>query len=198
MAPMILRRFMERQLREPSRQDPYRGELKPSGNPHCSTCHAVNIRGKWLPEKDAVRELRKLRQRAGRATMCPACRQMQEHYAMGVIELHGDRWKDRSDQVFETIEHTEQIARARNDQERVLWSRTYRGVTKVYVSLPELARMIGRTLQRSFKGKTEYVGSTEEPYIRVVWNSDIKPTERAFKSGHDAHRSRHWRGRGAR
>jgi NMD protein affecting ribosome stability and mRNA decay len=189
---------MERQLREPNRQDPYRGDTKPPSNPFCATCHAVNVRGKWLPEKDAARELKKLKQSPGRSTHCPACRQMQEHYAMGVIELHGDRWKDKSEQVFETIEHTEQIARARNDQERVLWSRTFRGVTKIYVTLPELARMIGRTLQRAFKGKTEYVGSTEEPYIRVVWHSDLKSTENVVKSKRDLHRSRHWRGRGAR
>lgn len=116
---------------------------------------------------------------------------------MGVIEFRGEKWKEQADQVLETVERTEEIARARNDQERLLWSRTYRGVTKIYVSLPELARQVGRTLQRTFKGKVEYVRSTEEPYLRVVWNSDQAATRSPRKKAPEI-RSRKWRGRGAR
>ncbi len=104
---------------------------------------------------------------------------------MGVVEIHGEAWKDKAPLVAETILNTEKILRSRNDQERILWSRTYRNVTKYYVTLPELARQIGRTLGRSFKGKVEYRHSTEEPYLRVIWHSDsgktLRPSSRKRK-----------------
>ncbi|MEK6705564.1 MAG: hypothetical protein AABZ06_07230 [Bdellovibrionota bacterium] len=88
------------------------------------------------------------------------------------MELHGQRWRKKSDLVFQTINKTEHIERIRNDQERILWLGSNRQVTKIYVSLPELARHIGRELEKSFKGKTEFTSSNEEPYLRVVWDSD--------------------------
>ena len=103
---------------------------------------------------------------------CPACRQLEDHFAMGVVELHGELWKTKRDLVLNTIYNTEGVARFRNDQERILWLHESEPVTKVYVSLPELARQVGRQLQKSFHGKTMYHRSTEEPFLRVIWNSD--------------------------
>jgi hypothetical protein len=67
------------------------------------------------------------------------------------------------------VRNTEAIARHRNDQERILWVQELKTMTKVYVALPELARKIGRELEKSFQGYTEYSRSTEEAYLRVRW-----------------------------
>lgn len=116
---------------------------------------------------------------------------------MGVVELHGETLKEKKQNILETIANTENIARSRNDQERILWTRTYRGVTKVYVTLPELARHIGRELQKSFKGKTEYHRSTEEPYLRVIWRTESRSALGTPRIGRrKLNRSRAWRGRG--
>ncbi len=160
----------QRNLAEPRRHDPYRTTSKPKGTPQCAVCRSVSVRGRWIPERNLTTSPNE--RTSGKKTLCPACQQERDKYAGGVIELHGTTWSGHQKQVYETISNTEEIARSRNDQMRVLWTRTYRGVTKIYVTLPELARHIGRTLQKSFKGVTEYHGSSEEPYRRVIWNSD--------------------------
>ena len=169
-----LARTVHHQTREQARQDPYRSQTKP-GVARCPACSAVNYRGKWLSLEQAQDRLPEIPPESkNHGVMCPACRQSKDRYAMGVVELHGDKWRQKSSLVFQTIGRTEAIERSRNDQERVLWSRTFRGITKIYVSLPELARHIGRQLKRSFKGAVEYHRSSEEPYLRVVWHSDAK------------------------
>jgi hypothetical protein len=198
MAPLTLRRKIEQQYVEPRRKDPYRSDKKYAGNPRCPSCYAIFVRGKWLPEARAAALLDFKRAQLGRleTITCPACLQLRDHYAMSVVELHGERWKQNSKNVFSTVEKSESIARLRNDQQRILWSLSHDGITRIYVTLPELARHIGRTLARSFKGKTKIHRSSEEPWVRVIWNSDAPLYRKSLlKRGT---KSRHARGRGSR
>lgn len=173
----------QRLTREPRRQDAYRTKDKSRSGSQCIQCGAVTIRGRWYPAKEALahstagrkRKVSGHRNRHAQKRaedLCPACRQLKEHHASGVVEIQGERWKEFGDQIEETIFNTEEIARVRNDQHRILWTRTTRNTAKYYVTLPELARQIGRVLNRAFKGKVEYRRSTEEPFLRVVWDSD--------------------------
>lgn len=172
----------QRLTREPRRQDPYRTKDKSRAGSQCRNCGVINVRGRWYPPEEVhprgsrkrkVSEHRnKHAKTGGTDDLCPACRQLKERYASGVVEIHGTRWKELAEQIDETIRNTERIARVRNDQHRILWTRQWRNTMKYYVTLPELARQIGRTLNRSFKGVVEYERSTEEPYLRVVWDSD--------------------------
>lgn len=156
---------------EPRRQTPYRTELKTS-LARCPSCHGVSLRGHWLSEAQAKKRIAKETIIGTAGMACPACRQKKDRYAEGVVELHGTKWRKNSEMIFQTIGNTEAIERSRNDQGRVLWSRSAKDVTRIYVSLPQLARHIGRQLKRTFKGKVEYRRSSEEPYLRVVWDSD--------------------------
>jgi NMD protein affecting ribosome stability and mRNA decay len=165
------------------RVNPYRDSTKPADQPQCRKCGAINIRGNWLPEKK--------KQPLNNKTICPACLQQQQQYAMGVVELHGQAWQKQRDDVWRTILKTEEVARSKNDQQRLIGTRDFRGITKVYVTLPQLARHVRRELGKSFKGgKVEYHLSEHEPYLRVIWKSD--PPERR-----QIQKSRHWRKRGS-
>ena len=183
-----LRPLRAHQLRESARSDPYRSQSKPGGRVLCPVCGAISLKGRWVPA--TRKSIRSLPDGELKRTACPACLQKKQRFAQGVVELRGESWKENRDQVERTISNSEKIARSRNDQERVLWTGGSRGIMKVYVSLPELARRIGRELEKSFHGEAEYVHSTEEPYLRVRWWSDGVP-EKA-----ESHRSRAFRGRG--
>lgn len=166
------RRKYIHQFKETARQDPYRQKSKPRGTPRCPSCGSFSIQGRWLSSSQIKgfhsSELLTLELK------CPACKQLEDRYAMGVVELRGESWKTKKDLIMNTIRNTEGIARYRNDQERVLWINEWENVTKIYVALPELARHIGRELERSFHGSAEYERSTEEPYLRVRWWSDLR------------------------
>lgn len=166
-----VRRPNVHQFKESARQDPYRSQSKPRGTPQCPVCESVSIQGRWVSSRQ-MRTLSPSVLVTGELK-CPACRQLEDRFASGVIELTGENWKKNKEMVMNTINNTQEIARNRNDQERVLWIKDTGEVTKVYVSLPELARQIGRELERSFQGKSEYKQSTSEPYLRVRWHSDL-------------------------
>lgn len=189
--------------------------MKPSQHPQCPTCRGINVRGKWYSEKEGLKRVRtdlmKKAEKAGRPgrrfslpelaqEACPACLQLRDHYAGGVVELHGDRWKENQDVIDHTIHNTEKLARLRNDQERLLWVRVNRGVAKYYVTLPDLARQIATVLEKTFKGKAEFHRSTEEAYLRIVWKSDfLSPRQRGTRSTttrNKLHKSRKLRNRG--
>jgi hypothetical protein len=181
---------------EPHRQDPYRTQTKPKGTPQCSECHAYSIQGRWVQKDRALENFLDhiiSHKNSQTTTICPACRELQDHYAGSVVELHGEAWKEKSDQIFQTIGRSEEIARARNDQERILWTEDRHGIMKIFVTLPELARQIGHVLKQTFKGHAEYRRSTEEPFLRVLWTmepSPLKKTRRMLR------KSKHLRNRG--
>ncbi len=168
MTKPLSRRTYTHQFREPKRTDPNRSQTKAAGTPQCPVCASVSIRGRWVAEKRLERgtpisgELK-----------CPACRQLEQSFALGVVECHGETWKEMEEEVENTVKNTEKIARNRNDQQRVLWIKKLKNVMKIYVTLPELARSIGRQLEKSIHGVAEYEHSSEEPYLRVRWWSDL-------------------------
>lgn len=178
--------------RKPFTRDAYRSDTKPAQRPVCKICGAINIRGSWVASNGAE----KIPNGNVSKTTCPACQQQRDQYAEAVVELHGDTWQKKRDDVWRTILKTEEIARSKNDQQRLISTRNFRGITKVYVTLPQLARHLGRVLGKSFKGgKVEYHLSSHEPFLRVIWKSDPPElTERRKLKN----RSHQWRHRGAR
>ena len=158
-------------FKEPARTDSYRSDKKSKGPSQCPQCKAVQIKGRWNPIKKAT-----FTQAVGLISnrlLCPACQQFNDRYALGVIELSGTEFQSKKQEVLGNLKNVELIARQRNDQHRILWVLDSPDKTKVYVTLPELARSMGRSLEKSFHGKTLYARSTEEPFLRVRWRSDI-------------------------
>src|SRR4051794_7213479 len=122
MGKSILRRKQMHPLKEPAaRVDPYRSRCKVIGTPSCPECGSVSFRGRWVEAKQF--KLTKPLVPVAGELKCPACRQRGDHFALGVVEIRGDRWKAKSDLVNQTIQNTEKIARVRNDQERILWTK---------------------------------------------------------------------------
>jgi hypothetical protein len=194
----ILRTRARLRVPQQRRADPYRSDMKVAGHPKCASCAAVFTRGKWFSQTQALRKKVPVDSYgSSRTEVCPACRQLKDHYALGVVEL---RLEDRGSlpRILRTLTNSERIQRARNDQERILWTGTAGDTTRIYTTLPELARTLGRVLERTFKGRVEYVRSGKEPFLFVIWEEGAAPRYRTLRKDHlTEHRSRRWRGRGA-
>lgn len=199
-------RRVTRQAKEPRQKDPYRNQAKMAGLPECPKCGAVNHKGGWVSRSKMNGHYNEASGKKSKV-LCPACKQLKEKYAMGVVEIYGTTFRTKKKAVLSTIQKTEKIVRARNDQGRILWTKDAEDTFKVYVSIPELARHIGRELEKSFKGTTEYSRSTEEPYLRVRWWSDdetvahepgapLRNKKKKVTSEKERPRSRSFRGRG--
>jgi hypothetical protein len=171
MKNINIQRKYKHAFKETARQNPYRSSSKPKNSPFCVICRSVSVRGRWLSPQQFEKLGKPIE--AQEESKCPACRQKEDQFALGVVELRGETWKENSESVLNNIRNTEAIARYRNDQERILWLKELKTMTKVYVALPELARQIGRELEKSFQGYVEYSHSSEEPYLRVRWWSDL-------------------------
>ncbi len=180
MKTIIPRLRYKHPFKERARQDPYRSSNKPKDHPQCPSCHSVSVKGRWL----SPLQFSKIRANAevSQELKCPACCQKDDQFALGVVEIRGQSWRRNQEELMNALRNTEAIARSRNDQERILWVRELKTVTKVYVALPELARQMGRVLENSFQGFTEFLHSSEEPYLRVRWWSDL--THMKHRPGH--------------
>ena len=113
------RRNILHQFREAARANPYRSQIKPKGTPKCPSCKAVSIRGRWVSPSQ-VQALNPTVLVTGELK-CPACRQTEDHFALGVVEVFGEKWQKKRELVSNTIKNTEAVVRHRNDQERILW-----------------------------------------------------------------------------
>ena len=182
------RRTITHTFKETSRVDPYRSQCKPPGVMHCPDCQSTYVRGRWLspqrpkparrsnstaPETTLSSSRSSSAAKGTTPKICPACKQSKDHYALGVLEIQGKKWEEKKDLILNTLKQSEARARFRNDQQRILWTQSFKNITKIYVSLPELARRMGRQLEKSFQGVAEYIRSSEEPYLRVRWWSDL-------------------------
>ena len=208
-----------KQSKEPRQKNPYRNQSKPAGFPQCPTCKSVNLKGNWIALEKYKERLNGSAPKGTESKpklLCPACKQLKEKYAMGVIELYGENFSKNKKTIMNMIGRTEKIARSRNDQSRILWTKDgmdgkaetdEKAPFKVYVSLPDLARHIGRELEKSFKGSTEYTKTPGEQYIRVKWWSDLQTAahepgaplrqkKKRLASETEKPRSRSFRGRG--
>jgi hypothetical protein len=172
MANLFARRKQLNGLKEPQTQaDPYRSQTKPKGIIGCPVCKSVSVNGRWASEIKKTKSQPTLLVTSKKK--CPACKQLEDHYALAVVELHGVTWHEKEDQIFNTIRNSATIARKRNDQARILWIESTKDGTKVHVTLPELARHLGRELERSFKGTTDYIQTPQDNFTRVKWWSDL-------------------------
>jgi hypothetical protein len=135
----------------------------------CAGCGAVFHRKTW--RRSRRRTLAALRQEAP-LLVCPACRQMAEHRALGQVRLEGTYVERHAAEIRRRILNA--AARARRTQpERRLLGLEMRGpVWEVLTTSQKLAHRLGRELQKAFGGTVSYAWSDRDGSLLAVWRRD--------------------------
>lgn len=161
-----MRRQMQRldRLIKDSRHDVYRVKGKLKNGTQCERCGACYINGRWTWE-DSKEVKRKI--------VCAACRRIEDGYPAGYIEIKGEFYRLRREEIMNMIRNVEQQHKAGHPMERIL--RVVEGSNNcamVETTGVRLARRIGETLQRAYQGDYDFQYNKNDDRIRVYWQRD--------------------------
>lgn len=142
--------------------DTYKAGKKIAEPSVCSVCGAVYTGGRWtwleLPE-EAVKVL------------CPACLRIADDYPAGYVEMKGDFFEQRRDEIFNLVHNEEKMEKGEHPMERVMAIKPEIDHTLITTTGVHMARRIGEAVARAYQGDLDFTYGDNEQTIRVQWVS---------------------------
>ncbi|MDI6840797.1 MAG: BCAM0308 family protein [bacterium] len=150
--------------------DPYaliRGYKEPTV---CPNCGLVFHEKKWIRNQEFSTKLKN--DRSTHYELCPACREIKEHYPMGIVRLKGDFWKTHKGMIENLIRNEETRGMDKNPLERIISIREEGDTLLIETTRESLASRIGKVMKRACKGNLKYEFSRGEKLVRIEWSRD--------------------------
>lgn len=151
--------------------DPYRVTVHQPDDTVCSRCDAVVRRQRWSldPERKAL----VLSSGPAHEVLCPACRRVTEQVPEGIVTLSGDFWPAHRDEILHHIRNAEVDALGTNPLSSIADIHEVDGTLQVFTTTEKLAQRIGRSLQKAYSGKVQFVWSDGRKLVRVTWERNL-------------------------
>ena len=142
------------------RHDSYREREKWPEPTLCNHCNALYVNGRWCWKETSVDPYH---------TVCPACQRSADDYPAGYIEMTGDFFSDRRDEILNMVTNVEKQEKNAHPLERIMKISDDKGQTTITTTGVHIARRIGEALSHSYKGDYSFQYATGEKRIRVYW-----------------------------
>jgi hypothetical protein len=136
----------------------------------CPVCHLVYHKKHWSKD-DAF--YGKVKANAEKHA-CPACRKIEDRYAMGILHVAGDFSGNHKEQVIQLIRNHALQEYGRNPLDRIMNLVDKSGEIVVETTSEHLVMSLGRALERAFGGSVRYAFSQDEKNVRVYWQKEEK------------------------
>ncbi len=144
--------------------DPYFLRAKYRDPSVCAKCNVVFHDGKfeWLEVTPQNAD----------AMVCPACRRIDDDYEGGHVLLEGSFLETHKDDILNTIRNAEESEKRTRPLERIMGVVVGNRKIEVKTTYEHMARRIGASVRRAYKGdlKLQYLDS--EKFVRVYWKRD--------------------------
>lgn len=150
-------------LIQKKRKDAYEETAKLPEGTVCPDCGAVVTGGSWSWDIPGSR---------GRRTLCPACRRIQERLPAGQVQLSGTFLDGHRREILNLIRNLEDQEKRAHPLERIMTIYENRRRLEVITTGIHLARLIGESVSRSYKGDLDFQYGEGEKTIRVQWTRD--------------------------
>ncbi|RKX69175.1 ATPase [candidate division WOR-3 bacterium] len=150
----------------PHLDDPYLKKLRYTEPTVCPKCGIVYIDKRWQyrprfsPPADT--KYRK----------CPACRKIEDHYAMGLVFLSGDFIPEHEEEITHLIQNQGRQSFRRNPLDRLMSMVKVKDGYRIETTTEHLALTLGRALYHAYGGELEYRFSEDQKVVRVYWHRD--------------------------
>jgi hypothetical protein len=145
---------------QPERQDVYRQRGKYHEPTVCGECGALYESGRWSWGKAPAGAAR---------AVCPACRRITDRFPAGRVELSGEFFRDHRDEILNLVRNAESAEKAERPMERIMAIADEEGRTLVTTTGIHVARRIGESLARSYRGDLDCRYADGADSIRVTW-----------------------------
>jgi hypothetical protein len=147
-------------MRVKGSNDPYRLTEKLPGGATCRSCGLTVQQGRWTwssPEKAAL------------STTCPACRRLEDDYPAGYLMLEGPFFGQKRKEIMNLVRNVAEAEKKEHPMERVMAVRKDGEATLITTTGVHIARRLGESLKRSYRGDLKINYEDGEKRIRVSW-----------------------------
>lgn len=142
------------------RHDTYRERKKRSEPTICQVCKAVFVGGRWTWSEPAEEPA---------IDTCPACLRIADNYPAGYVELKGDFFKQRRDEIMNLVSNEEQLEKGEHPMERIMSITPGEDHTLITTTGVHIARRLGEAVARAYQGNLSFTYGENEKSIRVEW-----------------------------
>ncbi|MDF1537202.1 MAG: BCAM0308 family protein [bacterium] len=141
-------------------KDPYKLTEKPPGGAMCRDCGATVMGGRWTwgaPSGETV------------STVCPACRRIRDSYPAGYLALEGPFFTENRQEIMNLVGNVAEAEKGEHPLERVMAIEEDGGATVITTTGVHIARRLGDSVQRSYRGELTVNYEDGEKRVRVNW-----------------------------
>jgi NMD protein affecting ribosome stability and mRNA decay len=146
----------------PERENAYQATEKYSDGTLCPECGAVFLKGKWkwakAPKGESISKL------------CPACRQIEDDYAGGVLMLSGSFVQAHREDILNRVRNVEKAEKEEHPLERIMTIAEKAEGLEIRATSEHLVARMGKALKSDFGGELELSFAKEEHFARAHWS----------------------------
>jgi NMD protein affecting ribosome stability and mRNA decay len=136
----------------------------------CPSCRAVYHKKRWSLDEGLLFETKK--RKGVLYQKCPACRKIEDGYAMGIVNLSGDFVTEHRDEIINLLRSEERHAIEKNPLERLMKIERRGNGLHVETTTDSLALRIGRVLSRAYKGHAKFDWKHGDKSVIVEWGRE--------------------------
>jgi hypothetical protein len=138
----------------------------------CPTCNAVYHKKHWHFDSTLLSDAKKNNNM--QSHKCPACRKIEDKYAMGKVFLSGTFVGEHMDELLNIIKSEEKRAKENNPLDRLILVDKRNGGIYAETTSDALAMRIGHHLKGAYKGgQEEFKFRSGDKFVEVNWHRDI-------------------------
>jgi NMD protein affecting ribosome stability and mRNA decay len=136
----------------------------------CPSCRAVYHKKRWALDEGLYLETKG--KKGVSSKKCPACRKIEDGFAMGIVKLYGDFILEHRDEIINLLRSEERRAIEKNPLERLMKIEKQGKGLYVETTTDSLALRIGKVLSRSYKGETKFDWKYGDKSLIVEWGRE--------------------------
>lgn len=145
----------------PKRENPYEATEKYRDDTLCPECGAVFVKGKWKWAKPPAK--------GGTSMLCPACRQIKDDYAGGVLTLSGDFVASHRGEVLNRVRNVEAAEKKDHPLQRIMGIVDRGKEVEIRATSEHLVARMAKALKSDFDGELDLSFGREESFARAHW-----------------------------
>ncbi len=151
----------------------HRASLNPKEPAACERCGAVYEKRRWRAKADVSQLESFEKPKPYRSTVCPACRQIEQHIVGGYVSLSGEFLRAHREEIENLLKNEEKRAAEDNPLSKIIdWRKEKGDRLLIETTTEHLAQRFGSALERTYSGEVRYDFSHENKVARVNWHRD--------------------------
>ncbi len=151
--------------------DPYMDKSQYKDPTICPSCKLIYHNKRWFWDEKYYEELMKEKDKVS-FKKCPACRKIEDHYPLGIVELEGEYVKKNKGEILNLIKNEAEYEKKRNPLARIMNIKETEDGLVIETTTETLAKKIGKAVHKAHQGELDLSFSDTQKLLRVYWSRE--------------------------